>query len=245
MKSLLISFCFLLLALPISAQRRAFQQNRELHRIQLAEKSNHPLQSFVLQLMEAYKAGRITGFYPNAPEARLSYNEFLVRFKLARRVGSGQDDFLYCDGGADYRYNSVQNPDTYTEMTVDDFLEKELYPHLQQVLDLVQDRVVDRTTGEQIYDIKLVRIVWVNDQPGNGLPEMNAVCFKWQDVLNLNLVLPNRNNDASPFSAELFFGQKMYTSNIVMTGTQYVRSLKEADNTRKRRGQFEANIWSY
>lgn len=244
LRILLLLVVFTVCVTAATAQKRVFQQNRELHRAYLNEKDNLPLKDFVKELVAAYKAGKIRGYYPNAPQAPLSYNEFLVKFKLARRISGGQDDFMYCDGGENYRYNTFQDPYQYTATSVDKDLEDELLYRFQAILDIVQDRVVNRTTGREELDIKLIRLVWANTDA--ALPEQNGVTFHWEDVLKLaDIRLPNRRNDAAPYSIQQFFRERLFTSVLILDGSRYIMSLQDADRTVRRRGQFEANIWSY
>lgn len=241
---------FLLAALLLAAAithaqtRRAFQQNRELHRISLDEKLNLPLKNLPSALLQAYKAGTLVGYYPNAPEAKLSYNDFLVRFGLARKITAGQDDFLFCDGGANYRYNSFQNPDGFVYTTVDAELEAELTRRFSVFLDIVQDRVFDQTTSRQVYDIKLVRLVFADvDRPEF---EKMGVVFRYTDIVaHREITVENPKNDAAPFSLQQVFRQRMFDSVLTMDGHRAVMSLEESKRNVERKGEFAANIWSY
>lgn len=244
MKKYLYLFCGLLLALPALAQK-TFYQRRLIQLVDMKEKGNAWLQAAPRVLMDAYRAGKIQGYFPNAPGAALSYNEMLEHFKLARRVGQGTNAFECCTNANPYRYSSANNPRQFIYDKPDPSLLDEFETGCEQVMEFVEDYRTDQERSAQRGRFLFVRIIWTD--PQGVLPPENAVLFRYSDIeaLDKQLPVPNPKNESQPLALRQVFEGRLFTSVIVRSSDQLQQNLLQAHKTKHGLVAFENSIWSY
>lgn len=114
-----------------------------------------------------------------------------------------------------------------------------------EVLELIVDEVFDRTSGRKRQQIRMVRLVWRDSNP--GLPERNVALIQFEDVVSLldRLELPNPHNEASSMTALDFLNGQMYNAINISQRSKPNRSLEEASFERSKEIEYEDYRWDY
>ncbi|MCB9232997.1 MAG: hypothetical protein H6581_15175 [Bacteroidia bacterium] len=246
-----------------------FQRNRVVSRVDLENKLNRPLidattpdlyaatgfehnQGIIAALIGGMKAGKYVGYDPTDLEKSLTWEDLVARSQDINGGTSGEDPWesdpmeenLYDPEDPEGDLNPENDPFTDTFGSVTSGEEVDLAP-LESVLEIIEDRILDKNRSEQIYDLQYLRLVWVD--PGETLPDQHFVCFKYEDVMEVleNARWANKFNDAEDKNLREIFELRLFESYAINVSGRGVRSLPEAAFREQQLLEFEHNLWSY
>lgn len=222
------AFLLLLLSLfglsTLHAQQRDFTRSRVITRIDLAEKANRSVESAPNVLVNAWRMGKITGYYPNVVDAEMSWPSFARRFRIGASIlDFDATDFPCCN---DAPYDRTKEIELMQDLD---------YPAFGAVIELIEDKRMNQTASTTFWETKYVRIVWVD--PQETLPDRNAVLFRYDDVQNLlnKVMVPHPKNDAAELSLSTLVENREFTGYHINVSGRGLLTLAEAQ---KRANQF-------
>lgn len=224
-------------------------------------------QGIVVALINGLKSGKYLAYDPDSLNKPLTYPDVV---KIAQKIegsGASEDDFFGEDDGFDdFDAGGDFGGDDFGDFG-DDFGDFEgdsdpfgsedalsdgggsdsdfdISPY-ETVLEFIEDRIFDKNRSDMVYDIQYIRLVWID--PGETLPDVNFVCFKYSDLLDVleDTQWKNKFNDAEYRNMREIFELRLFHSYILDVSGSSVRKLEDADFRRNQLVEFEHHLWSY
>lgn len=211
--------------------QRDFTRNRIITRIDLAEKANRSVETAPYVLLNAWRMGKVRGYYPNVIDAEMTWPAFARTF----RIGSSILDF----DGTDFPCCGDEQNDKAKEKELMRTLD---YPEFGAVLELIEDHRMDQQSSTKKYDTKYVRLVWVD--PREVLPDRNGVLFHYDEVRHIlhGIQVPHPHNDAATLSLSDLLENREFTGYMINVSGRGLLTLAEAQKRANQATEREEHL---
>ena len=251
-----------------------FWRSRIVTRIDLSEKINAPLvdvepvdmytnsafgstRGIVAALFDGLKSGKYLAYDPDNLEQTLTYED--VKSKYDQIEGDEVDpweideedpdidididiDEYEIDEEFEEEFDGMYEEDVLTAAPGNEEIELAAF---ESVIELIEDKIMDKNRSDMVHDIQYIRIVWVD--PGETLPDKNFMCLKYSDVVELldDTKYNNKHNEAESRTAREVLDLRMFNSYVINVSGRGVRTMSETEYRRNQLNEFEHNLWSY
>lgn len=131
----------------------------------------------------------------------------------------------------------------------DDFTET--FAPLNYIIDIIEDRIFDKNKSDMYYDIKYIRLWYVD--PQGTLYERPVIAFRYSEVMDVVLEQTqwkNRFNDAEYRSMKEIIELRLFNSFLTevsgeIMGVGGLSGKEEGEKRRLEILEFEHNLWQY
>ncbi len=125
---------------------------------------------------------------------------------------------------------------------------KDAFPYIKYYRTLarfIEDRIFDKNKSDMYYDIQYFCLVRVD--PKGALPDEDAVCFRYKDVMDVmdDTQWRNRANDAEDRSVREIVELRRFSSYVTIVSGDVVNTLNQAELRRQQMIEFEHHLWTY
>lgn len=116
---------------------------------------------------------------------------------------------------------------------------------LGYAMEIIEDRIFDKGRSDMVYDIKYIRLMYVD--PDGKLAMEPMVAFSYRDVLETldDTQWKNRFNDSENRSMREIFDLRLYNSFIVDVSGRQSNNLQESEQRKQQLIEMEHHLWSY
>lgn len=215
----------------------------------------------VVALVNGLKSGKYLAYHPDSLNKSLTYEDIVAKAQQIEGTDDSDDGW---DDGDDFGDEFDAGDDFGSDEFGDEFgdLEGDSDPFgasetiseqegdfsiapFESVIEFIEDRIFDKNRSDMVYDIQYIRLVWVD--PGETLPDINFLCFKYSDVLETleDCQWKNKFNDAEYRNMREIFELRLFNSYIVDVSGRSVLTLEESDFRRNQLVEFEHHLWSF
>ncbi len=218
-------------------------------------------EGFIVALVKAFKEGKFVGFDPKNLSRQMSFEEF---DSYSRRIEQGGGE---ASGGGDVEGVEADEFDSGGEfmdegMDVEEGVgapvgadasgrtpsSKDAFPYIKYYRTLarfIEDRIFDKNKSDMYYDIQYLCLVRVD--PKGALPDEDAVCFRYKDVMDVmdDTQWRNRANDAEDRSMREIIELRRFSSYVTIVSGDVVNTLNQAELRRQQMIEFEHHLWTF
>lgn len=194
-----------------------FYRKLYVNRMSLDEKVNKHMDKIPDILINAYRRGYVKGYYPMSPDIQQPFKNFAAKFGLQlQETDAIMKDFSCCYSG---NAIGLSNTDDLS------FLAQSTYANFDIVMELIEQKTFDKISGMEKYKPLYIRLIWY-DINKTGLPDENAVLFKYEEVKGVleEVKLTNPKNQATSLSANKNLELRNFSVYPVMISGQPVWS---------------------
>ena len=195
------------------------------------KKANRFVESAPHVLINAWRMGRVTGYYPNTLDAEMHWFTFAQKFRLRPNLLDFDGSDFPCCGDAPY--------DKTQELELMKTLN---YPEFGAVIELIEDKRTQQQSSTTFWDTHYIRLVWVD--PQEVLPDRNAVVFRYQEVRKVwnRIRVPHPQNDAARLSLADHIENREFTGYPINISGRGLLTLAEAQKRAEQLTQQEEQL---
>lgn len=212
-------------------------------------------------LLMGLKLAKYTGFNGDSLDwsnTTYTWSELLAKDRKLNDMGGGEGDLGDSEGESGFEdFGGEEGMDEFgdegggSEDAIDEGsgggrLGINLAPYTDK-FEIIEDRIFDKKRSDMYYDVKWIRLVWVD--PGSVAPDNYLIAFKYIDVMNQldETQWKNRHNDAEYRSMREVVELRMYHSFIIdVSGNSgSVENLNDAEYRRNQMVEYEHHLWHY
>jgi hypothetical protein len=214
----------------------------------------------VESLLMGLKLAKYTGFHGDSLDwsnTTFTWSELLAKHQKLNDIGVGDDEVGDSEGESGFEdFGGEEGGDEFGEEgAAEDAIAGDTYtgnrlgidigPYTDK-MEIIEDRIFDKKRSDMYYDVKWIRLVWVD--PGGVRPAESFIAFKYLDVMNQldETQWKNRYNDAEYRSMREVVELRMYHSFIIdVSGNESVLTLNDAEYRRNQLVEYEHHLWHY
>jgi hypothetical protein len=249
---------------PLESGQEGYQLYTNYSTDPITDKSPYSnREGFIVALVKAFKEGKFVGFDPKNLSRQMTFEEF---DSYSRRIeqGGGEDAGAQEGGGMDEmggeEFDSGEFMDegmdveggagegTAADASSRTPSSKDAFPYIKYYRTLarfIEDRIFDKNKSDMYYDIQYLCLVRVD--PKGALPDEDAVCFRYKDVMDVmdDTQWRNRANDAEDRSVREIIELRRFSSYVTIVSGDVVSTLNQAELRRQQMIEFEHHLWTY
>ncbi len=217
-------------------------------------------EGFIVALVKAFKEGKFVGFDPKNLSRQMSFEEF---DSYSRRIEQGGGEGIGPQEGEGVDSEEFEGGEFMDEgMDVEEGVggpvgadasgrtpsSKDAFPYIKYYRTLarfIEDRIFDKNKSDMYYDIQYLCLVRVD--PKGALPDEDAVCFRYKDVMDVmdDTQWRNRANDAEDRSMREIIELRRFSSYVTIVSGDVVNTLNQAELRRQQMIEFEHHLWTF
>ena len=249
---------------PIESGQEGYQLYTNYSTDPITDKSPYPnREGFVAALLKAFKEGKLVGYDPKNLSRQMGFEVFDA---YSRRIGTepggegpaedsgeiGADEFGGDEfGGDDFGGDELSADDPGAapgEQATRTPSSKDVFPYIKYYRTLariIEDRIFDKNKSDMYYDIQYLCLVQVD--PKGALPDEDAICFRYKDVMDVmdDTQWRNRANDAEDRSVREIVELRRFSAYVTIVSGDVSNTLNEAELRRQQMIEFEHHLWTY
>jgi len=247
---------------PLESGQEGYQLYTNYSTDPITDKCPYPnREGFIVALLKAYKDGKIVGYDPQNLSRQVSFEGFDAYSRkidsggeggVGGEVEEGADEFGADEFGADEfggEELSADDPGAAPgEQAIRTPSSKDVFPYIKYYRTLariIEDRIFDKNKSDMYYDVQYLCLVRVD--PKGALPDEDAVCFRYKDVMDVmdDTQWRNRANDAEDRSVREILELRRFSSYVTIVSGVVSNTLNEAELRRQQMIEFEHHLWTY
>jgi hypothetical protein len=212
-------------------------------------------------LLMGLKLAKYTGFNGDSLDwsnTTYTWSELLAKDRKLNDMGGGDGDLGDSEGESGFEdFGGEEGIEDFgDEGSSDDAIAGGGYTGNRLGLDIspytdkfeiIEDRIFDKKRSDMYYDVKWIRLVWVDRGAVAG--DEYLIAFKYLDVMNQldETQWKNRHNDAEYRSMREIIELRMYHSFMIdLSGNEYsIVNLNDAEYRRNQLVEYEHHLWHY
>ena len=115
----------------------------------------------------------------------------------------------------------------------------------ESVIEIIEDRIIDKNRSEAVYDIQYIRLVWVD--PAESSPDQYFVTLKYDDVAKVleNTRWVNKHNDAEDRNLKEILELRLFSSYPINVSGRGVKTMEETYYRDQQLLEIEHHLWSF
>ncbi len=248
---------------PLESGQEGYQLYTNYSTDPITDKSPYPnREGFIAALLKAYKEGKLVGYDPKNLSRQVGFEVFDAYSRRIEQggegaavegeVGEGGDEFGGDEfGGEEFGGEELTADDPGAapgEQATRTPSSKDVFPYIKYYRTLariIEDRIFDKNKSDMYYDIQYLCLVRVD--PKGALPDEDAVCFRYKDVMDVmdDTQWRNRANDAEDRSVREILELRRFSSYVTIVSGVVSNTLNEAELRRQQMIEFEHHLWTY
>jgi len=249
--------------IPLESGQEGYQLYTNYSTDPITDKSPYSnREGFVVALVKAFKEGKFVGFDPRNLSRQMTFEEFDSYSRRIDQGGEGggtggeeEDAFGGMEGESEFDIEDDPGLEPGgPDMGVGEDAQgktpssKDAFPYIKYYRTLsriIEDRIFDKNKSDMYYDIQYLCLVRVD--PKGVLPDEDAVCFRYKDVLDVmdDTQWRNRANDAEDRSVREIIELRRFSSYVTVVSGDVVNTLNQAELRRQQMIEFEHHLWTY